>query len=63
MLWCFFAQGQPVQLREGSLLRFAASSREYVLRHAAAADTEAQHHSTAPATAAEPPVRSFIRVP
>ncbi len=55
---CFtylLAQGSPAQLIEGSILRFAASSREYVLRQGAAGNSEAHHHSAA-SSAAEPPV-------
>ena len=46
-------QGAPVMLKEGSTLRFAASSREYVLRQGARHDSDAQHNSAA---APEPPV-------
>ena len=50
MLWGR-VQGALVTLEEGSTLRFAASSREYVLRQGA--DSGAQHNSAA---ASEPPV-------
>ena len=50
-------QGDPVPLREGSMLHFAASSREYVLRLEGALESEPQHDSAAANAAAEPPVR------
>ena len=55
--FCMDLQGGPVPLREGSMLHFAASSREYVLRLEAAPESEPQHDSTAANAAAEPPVR------
>ena len=50
-------QGDPVPLREGSMLQFAASSREYVLRLEGALQSEPRHDSAAENAAAEPPVR------
>ncbi|CAK0733982.1 hypothetical protein CVIRNUC_000365 [Coccomyxa viridis] len=50
-------KGDPVPLREGSMLHFAASSREYVLRLQGALESEPQHDSAAANAAAEPPAK------